>query len=149
MNSLIPISRNNLQPIIKSNIYYVNSLDDVEKITLECNQTILCFDENKPCFYLRERDKRGEYSPVKIYFYEDFATRMQSVEEEKFLKRCKELKFDNLKTEIAHKFFIENEKTQRVWDWLIKAKNVYMEYDSVKQLRYKMKKEFFALDITK
>ena len=73
----IPISENIIQPIIKSNILYVNSIDEFEKIELAYNETILCFDNKQTCFYIRERNKFGEYSSVKVYFYEDFATKMQ------------------------------------------------------------------------
>ena len=60
----IPISQNILQPIIKSNIQYVDSIEDFENIELEVNQTLLCFDNKKPCFYIRERNKYGDYSVV-------------------------------------------------------------------------------------
>jgi hypothetical protein len=73
-NSIIPISQEALQPIIKSNILYVNCIEEFEKIELECNQTILAFDNNQSCFYVRARDRFGEYAPVKVYFYEDQKT---------------------------------------------------------------------------
>ena len=144
-NSIIPISQETLQPIIKSNILYVNCIEEFEKIELECNQTILAFDNNQSCFYIRARDRFGEYAPVKVYFYEDFATRMQGTDEKAFYDKCKELKLDPLKTELARKFFIENEKTMKIWLWLLETKKSNMEYDSVKHLRYKLKKLFLGL----
>ena len=146
MNSIIPISQNILQPVIKSNISYVNSIEEFEKIELQPNQTILCFDNKRPYFYVRERDRFGECCPVKVYFYEDFATKMQSEDNKTFYDKCKQLKLDPLKTEIAYKFFIENEKTQKVWLWLIDTKKADWEYDTVKHLRYKLKKEFLKLE---
>jgi hypothetical protein len=142
----IPISKNIVQPIIQSNIQYVDSVEEFEKIQLECNQTLLCFDNTKLCFYVRERDKYGEYSPVKIYFYEDFASRMQAVDNKEFYDKCKALKLDPLKTEIAYKFFMENEKPMKVWLWLLDTKKADWEYDTVKHLRYKLKKSFLQLE---
>ena len=143
---MIPISQDIIQPIIQSNIKYVNSIEEFEKIELENNQTLLCFDNNRSCFYVRERDKYGEYTPVKVYFYEDLATKLQSGDEQAFYNKCKTLKLDPLKTEIAHKFFFENEKTMKVWLWLLETKKSDIEYDSVKHLRCKLKKEFLKLE---
>ena len=146
MEASIPISQNIIQPVIRSNIQYVNSIEEFEKIELEPNHTLLCFDNNKPCFYIRERDRYGDYSVVKVYFYEDFATRMQNTDNKVFYDKCKALKLDNLKTEIAYKFFIENEKTMKVWLWLLETKKADWEYDTVKHLRYKLKKSFLAFE---
>jgi hypothetical protein len=142
----IPISSSILQPIIKSNILYVNSLDEFEKIQLEYNETVLGFDNKQTCFYVRERDKYGEYKPAKVYFYEDFATHLQNGDHKDFYEKCKALKLDTLKTELAYKFFIENEKTQAVWLWLLDTKKADWEYDTVKHVRYKLKKQFLSLN---
>jgi hypothetical protein len=143
---MIPISNDIIQPVMRSNIQYVNSIDEFESITLDCNQTILCFDNNNTCFYVRTRDRFGEYSPVKIFFYDDFATRMQSKAESTFYEKCKKLKLDSLKTELAHKFFIDNEKTMKIWLWLLETKKADWEYDTVKHLRCKLKKAFLELE---
>lgn len=143
---MIPISKDILQPIIKSNISYVNSIEEVEKIELDYNEIRVWFDNFNMCFYIRERDKFGVYSNVKVYFYQDFASKMQSADEMDFSNKCKRLKLDPLKTEIAHKFFMENEKTQKVWLWLLETKKADLEYDTVKHLRYKLKKEFLKLN---
>ena len=139
----IPISQNILQPIIKSNIRYVdNGMDEFEHIELQTNETLLCFDNNKPCFYVRSRDKTGEYSTVKVYFYEDFSTRFNRADEEEFFAKCKELQFDEFKTELAYRFYILNEKTHQVWEWMLKNKKGKLEYDTIKYMRWKMKKDF-------
>ena len=143
---MIPISQSIIQPIIQSNIQYVNSIEEFEKIVLENNQTFLAFDNNNQCFYIRSRDKFGEYAPVKVYFYEDFSTKMQHGNEKEFYDKCKALKLDPLKTELAHKFFIENEKTMNVWLWLLENKKADWEYDTVKHLKCKLKKEFLKLE---
>ena len=143
---IIPISKNIIQPIIKSNLQFVDSLEEFEKIELDINEIRGCFDNYRFCLYVRERNKYGEYSAVKIYFYEDFATHMQNDKDKEFFDKCKELKLDTLKTEIAYKFFIENEKPQKVWLWLLETKKADWEYDTVKQLRYKLKKALLTLN---
>ena len=75
---MIPISKNVIEPIIKSNIEYVNSVEDFDKIELQPNETKLCFDNNQPCFYIKSCNAKGEYSPTKIYFYEDFAQKIKN-----------------------------------------------------------------------
>ena len=146
MESLVQISMNNIQPIIKSNIQYVNGVEEFEKIELEYNQTILCFDNNSPCFYVRERNRYGEYSSVKVFFYEDFASKMQASDNKAFYDKCHALKLGPLKTEIAYKFFIENEKPQAVWLWLLETKKADWSWDTVKHLRWKLKKAFLSLE---
>lgn len=139
-----PISKNILQPIIKSNIQYVNNgIEEFESIELEPNQTILCFDNYKPCFYIRERDKFGEYSAVKIYFYEDFANRVQSIEREEFIQKCRDAGLSDLKTEIAIMFFLENKKPLEVWEWSLKNTTKDWEWDYVRSLKYKLKVKLF------
>ena len=146
-NGVVPISQNILQPIIQSNIRYVNDIEEFEKIELQPNETMLCFDNKQPCFYIRERDRYGEYGAVKVFFYEDFATHMQGADDKDFYDQCKALKLDALKTELAHKFFIENMKTMKVWLWLLETKKADWEYDTVKHMRYKLKKQFLSLGI--
>jgi hypothetical protein len=139
----IPISKDIIQPIIKSNIEYVESIEEFEKIELQPNETILRFDNNQPCFYVRERDKFGEYSIVKIFFYENFAQKIQNLEKEEFIKKCKQVGLDDLKTEISIKFFIENQKPQQVWLWVLENKKKDWSWDYVKNLKCKLKKKLF------
>ena len=117
----IPISENIIQPIIKSNICYVNNIEEFEKIGLEINQTFLAFDNFNQCFYIRSRDKYGEYSRTMIYFYKNFEQKVKSIEEEEFIKKCKEAKLDEVKSKIAYMFFKENKKPQEVWLWLLES----------------------------
>lgn len=141
--AIVPISKNILEPIITTNIEYVNSLDEFESIALEPNQTVLKFDNNKPCFYIRERDKYGEYSVVRIYFYENFAQKVQNLEKDEFVAKCKKAGLDELKTEVAYMFFVENKKPQEVWLWLIDVKKNDIEWDSVKTMKCRLKKKLF------
>lgn len=143
MDAFAPISENIIQPIIKSNIQYVNGIEEFEAITLEANQTLLCFDNNANCFYVRECDKYGEHSSTKIYFYENFAQKAQSIEREEFVNKCKEAGFDDLKTQIAIMFFLENKKPLAVWEWSLKNTNKDWEWDYVRNLKCKLKKKLF------
>ena len=146
MEQLAQISMNNIQPVIKSNIQYVDSAEEFEKIELEYNQAIVCFDNNRQCFYVRERNRYGEYSEVMVFFYKGFAEKMQEDENKAFYDKCKALKLDALKTEIAYKFFIENAKPQAVWLWLLETKKADYAWDTVKHLRWKLKKAFLSLE---
>ena len=140
---MIPISKNIIQPTIKTNIEYVNGIDEFEKIELEPNQTILRFDNNDACFYLRERDKFGEYSPVKIFFYENFAQKVQRIEEWEFVEKCKEAGLSDLKTQIAIMFFMQNKKPLEVWEWSLKNTDKNWEWDYVRNMKYRLKKKLF------
>lgn len=62
---------------------------------------------------------------------------------ENLIARCKEHNYDDLKTQIAVKFFIDKEKPKQVWLWLCETQKYPMEWDSVKNLKYKMKKDLF------
>lgn len=139
----IPISETVLQPVIKSNIQYVNSVLEFETIELEINQTILCFDNTQPCFYTKSRDQYGEYSPVKIYFYENFAQKIQSIDREEFIKKCQEAELSELKTKIAIMFFLENKKPLEVWEWSLKNTDKNWEWDYVRNLKWRLKKKLF------
>lgn len=141
--SNIPISQNMLQPIIQSNIQYVNSIEDFEMIKLEVNQTLLAFDNFRPCFYIRSRDKYGEYTPADIYFYSNFAKKVQCIEREEFIKKCKDAGLNELKTEIAIMFFLENKKPLEVWEWSLKNTTKDWEWDYVRSLKYKLKVKLF------
>lgn len=149
MEGLIQISKELIQPIIQSNIQYVDGIEEFEKIELGYNQTLLCFDNKNPCFYLRERNRYGEYSSVKVYFYQDFAAKMQADDNGEFYEKCKTLNLDPLKTEIAYKCFIERMKTQALWLWLLETGKADWSYDTVKNVKYKLKKAFLSLEVAK
>ena len=134
MENCIPIS------MVTSNIQYVNSLEEFEKIPLSYNQTILCFDNTQPCFYIRERDRTGEYSRVKIYFYENFAQRVQGLKVSEFVEKCKKAGLNEFDTKIAEKMFIENIKNDDLWDCLLKNKRD-VEFDSVRTIKWRIRKK--------
>lgn len=64
-------------------------------------------------------------------------------EKDNLIARCKFLGYNDLKTQIAIKFFIDKEKPKDVWLWLCETQEHPMEWDSVKNLKYKMKKDLF------
>ena len=140
---IIPISKDIIEPIKTSNIFYVNSLEEFEKIELVLNETRLAFDNNQQCFYLRERDKYGEYSPVMIFFYENFAQKIQNLEREEFIKKCEDAGLDKLKIECACKFFLDKMKPYDVWIWVTSEKGKDWTWDYVISLKCKLKKILF------
>ena len=141
---IVPISKTVIEPIIKSNIEYVNSLEEFESIELQPNETVLRFDNNQPCFYIKSRNAKGEYSTITIYYYETFAQKIQNIEREEFTKKCKEVGLSELKTEIACMFFLENKKPYEVWIWVTGEKKKDWSWDYVISLKCMLKKKLFA-----
>lgn len=140
---MIPISKEIIEPIFKSNVQFVNSLEEFEKIELEPNETRLAFDNFNQCFYIKSRDKFGEYTPVKIFFYQDFAQKIQDFQKEEFIKRCKDAGLDDVKTQMAYMFFVKNKKPQEVWIWLLENKIKDYSWDYVYNVKSKLKKKLF------
>lgn len=140
---IIPVSKSIIEPIIKTNIEYVDNIEEFEEIELQPNQTKLAFDNFKQCFYIRSRDKFGEYSPVMIFFYENFAQKIQNLEKEEFIKKCKDAGLDDLKAECACKFFLSKMKPYDVWIWLTSEKKKDWSWDYVTSLKCKLKKKLF------
>lgn len=67
-----------------------------------------------------------------------------SIEDETSIrKKCRLLGYNSLKTELAIKFFLLNEKPRDVWLWLLSTNRSQIEWDSVKKIKYRMKKELF------
>lgn len=62
---------------------------------------------------------------------------------ERLIEKCKTLNYTPLKTEIAVKFFIEKEKPKDVWKWLCETHPYAMSWDSLYNLKSKMKKDLF------
>ena len=142
---MIPISKDLIEPIIKTNIQYVDNIEEFEKIELQSNETILRFDNNQPCFYVKERNRKGEYESTKIYFYETFAERVQRYEVDEFIIKCQKAGLDALKSEIAYKFFIENKKPYDVWIWVTSEKGKDWEWDYVRNLRHRLKMKLYKV----
>jgi hypothetical protein len=62
---------------------------------------------------------------------------------DEIIRKCNDLNYNLLKTEIAIRFFVNKEKPKDVWLWLCQTQDNPMEWDSVKNLKYKMKKDLF------
>lgn len=139
----VPISKDLIEPVAKSNILYVNSLEEFEKIQLDKNETVLAFDNYQQCFYTKERDRYGDYSPVLIFFYENFAHKIRNIEKDEFMKKCKEAGLDDIKSQVAYMFFKENKKPQDVWIWVLEYGKKDWSWDYVRTLKCKLKKKLF------
>jgi hypothetical protein len=139
----IPISKEMIEPVLKSNISYVNNIEEFEKVELKPNTTFLAFDNTQPCFYMRECDRDGNCSIVKIFFYENFAQKIKNIEREEFEKKCREAGLDDLKTECACKFFLNNCKPYDVWIWVTSEKKKNWSWDYVISLKCALKKKLF------
>lgn len=65
-------------------------------------------------------------------------------EKDELISLCKKHNYNELKTQMAIKFFIDKEKPKDVWLWLCETQDNPMEWDSVKHLKYRMKKQLFG-----
>ena len=64
-------------------------------------------------------------------------------EKDKLIALCKKYNYNELKTQLAVKFFVDKEKPKDVWVWLCDEQNYDIEWDSVKTMKYRMKKQLF------
>lgn len=64
-------------------------------------------------------------------------------DKDKLIAICKVHNYNELKTEMAIKFFVEKQKPKDVWLWLCETKKNPVEWDSVKKIKYRMKKDLF------
>jgi uncharacterized membrane protein YccC len=68
----------------------------------------------------------------------------KTLNKDQLIKLCKQHNYNDLKTQIAVKFFIDKEKPKDVWLWLCDTQDTPIEWDSVRHLKCKMKKELFS-----
>ena len=138
---MIPISKNIIEPqTINACLYFVDSIEQFEAIEIFPNQAIIGFDNNRQCFYEKERDKYGEYSRIKIYYYQTFVEKVQDLKKLEFIEKCKNAKLDELETEIAIMFFIDNIKPREVWLKLLERGISYdWDYLRTKKNRLRIK----------
>ena len=59
------------------------------------------------------------------------------------IDKCKSLNYNELKTEMAVRFFVHKQKPKEVWLWLCETQENPLSWDSVKNLKTKMKKDLF------
>lgn len=78
-----------------------------------------------------------------LQYFLDLKASTKVTDKEAFIEKCKSIGYNDLKTEMAIKFFIDNEKPKDVWLWLLETKKSDIEWDSVRRLKCIMKKELF------
>lgn len=78
-----------------------------------------------------------------LQYFIDLKTSTKVNDKDAFIAKCKSCGYNELKTEMAVKFFIDNEKPKDVWLWLLETKKSNIEWDSVRRLKCIMKKELF------
>ena len=78
-----------------------------------------------------------------IMYAESLLFDVKLTDKEQLIKLCKEHNYNELKTEIAVKFFIDKEKPREVWLWLCETQENPMGWDSIRTLKWKMKRELF------
>ena len=78
-----------------------------------------------------------------LQYFIDLKATTKVTDKEAFILKCKSCGYNELKTEMAVKFFIDNEKPKDVWLWLLEIKKSDIEWDSVRRLKCIMKKELF------
>lgn len=81
---------------------------------------------------------------IPLFMYaEHLLLDIKKSDKELLIERCKALNYNTMKTKIAVKFFIDKEKPKQVWEWLCEKEGKCIEYDSVYQMKWRMKKELF------
>lgn len=78
-----------------------------------------------------------------LQYFLDLKASYKVNDKDAFIAKCKSLGYNDLKTEMAIKFFVDNEKPKDVWLWLLETKKSDIEWDSVRRLKCIMKKELF------
>lgn len=78
-----------------------------------------------------------------IMYAESLLFDVKLSDEELLIKLCKAKNYNEIKTEMAIRFFIKKEKPKDVWLWLLETKKSDIEWDSVRRLKCIMKKELF------
>lgn len=78
-----------------------------------------------------------------IMYAESLLFDVKLSDEELLVKLCKAHNYNELKTKMAVRFFIKKEKPKDVWLWICETQDQPIAWDSVKQMKWRMKKELF------
>ena len=81
---------------------------------------------------------------IPIIMYIESLLFQPQTEKDKLIELCKKHNYNELKTQLAIKFFVDKEKPKDVWVWLCDEQNYDIEWDSVKTMKYRMKKQLFG-----
>lgn len=122
-------------------IYHFNSTQkciSVSTMTFLFGLAILCIPDSVSVVW---NIAVGISIPIVMYI-ESLLFEPQT-EKEKLIELCKKYNYTELKTELAIKFFVDKMATKDVWNWLCENYPHAMEYDSLKQARWRMKKQLF------
>ena len=79
-----------------------------------------------------------------IMYAESLLFDVKLSDKDKLIALCKAHGYNELKTQMAVKFFIDNEKPRDVWLWLCETQDNPVEWDTVKKIKYRMKKDLFS-----
>ena len=101
--------------------------------------SIICIPDNVSIMW---NMLAGSFIPIVMYI-ESLLFEPQT-EKDKLIALCKKHNYNELKTQIAIKFFVDKEKPKDVWVWLCDEQNYDIEWDSVKTMKYRMKKQLFG-----
>lgn len=123
-------------------IYHFNTTQkciSVSTMTFLFGLAILCIPDNVSFVW---NIAVGISIPI-IMYIESLLFEPQT-EKDKLIALCKKHDYNELKTQIAIKFFVDKEKPKDVWVWLCDEQNYDIEWDSVKTMKYRMKKQLFG-----
>lgn len=123
-------------------IYHFNTTQkciSVSTMTFLFGLAILCVPDNVSFTW---NIAVGAVIPI-IMYIESLLFEPQT-EKDKLIALCKKHNYNDLKTQMAIKFFVDKEKPKDVWLWLCETQENPMEWDSVKHLKYRMKKQLFG-----
>lgn len=67
----------------------------------------------------------------------------QISDKDRLIELCKKFNYNDLKTQIAIKFFYDKEKPKDVWLWLCETQEEPVEWDTVRHMKYMMKRQLF------
>ena len=123
-------------------IYHFNTTQkciSVSTMTFLFGLAILCIPDNVSFVW---NIAVGISIPI-IMYIESLLFEPQT-EKDKLIALCKKHDYNELKTQLAIKFFVDKEKPKDVWVWLCDEQNYDIEWDSVKTMKYRMKKQLFG-----
>lgn len=78
-----------------------------------------------------------------IMYAESLLFDVKISDKDSLIALCKLHNYNELKTQIAIKFFIDKEKPKDVWLWLCETQKYPITWDCVRNLKCKMKKDLF------
>lgn len=123
-------------------IYHFNTTQkciSVSTLTFLFGLAILCIPKNVSLVW---NIAVGVAIPI-IMYIESLLFEPQT-EKDKLIVLCKKHNYNELKTQMAIKFFIDKEKPKDVWLWLCETQENPISWDYVKNLKSIMKKQLFS-----